>query len=656
MSTAVNVTRFVHRNPLDLPRIGYDDIIRNASDGVYIEHPGHPRKFRRAPPAFHDDPDNARLFQSLDEITVTYPPVFTISLRHATLVGFRTVLSREGYFVNDHASLDTTAARNFVMGLGKSEELTGLIPTDEEGVLIRADCEKPEVHLEGPVVLLTSVEPGNFGSFLYRDLVKLVNLSNIPADWRFLAHAPEKTYEQFLELAGIPMERVIRHDLHTVYNVDQAIIPGLRTPTALADTDTRAFYDMLRSKCDRGERGRRIYVSRHSVSAARPTGRVMLNEAALIEELRLLGFDIVEPQLLTAAEQIATFAAASLVVGPSGAGMFNVAFCAPGTKVIDIESEPHWIYPHTCLFSSAGLHYGIFEGLASDHEWSVHHKQWRVNIDALLRRITVLQLQTMVADALTPNVTLYCAAEQPFWSAPDLDGEDYRLVLECFHRTFKPESYLEVGVADGATLDMAKCLSIGVDPNFAIDRPVLKDKPACCFFQMTSDSFFHRFNPSEILGRPVDMAFIDGMHLFECTLRDFINIERHCKSNSVVFIHDCLPADEYVGRREIDDLTLKERSSHPEWWTGDVWKLLEIILRYRTDLRVVVFNAHPTGLAAVTHLNPSSTLLADGYFDFVAEYKDRTLAEHGDAFYRSLRIVDTREHGIFDAMSSLFWT
>jgi capsular polysaccharide biosynthesis protein len=60
----------------------------------------------------------------------------------------------------------------------------------------------------------------------------------------------------------------------------------------------------------------------------------MLNEAALIERLRPLGFDIVEPQCLTAAAQIAAFAAADLVVGPSGSRMFNAVFCRPGTKLI----------------------------------------------------------------------------------------------------------------------------------------------------------------------------------------------------------------------------------------------------------------------------------------------------------------------------------
>jgi len=620
-----------------------------------VEPPAEPRRFSRRPPVFHDDPDQARLFPRFDEVTVTYPPVFTVSLRDVTLLGFRSVLSPEGFFVNDLGFLDTGELLSFAKGLGRSDEATRLLPTDEPAVFVPADDGRDAVHLEGPIVLLTSAEPGNFGSFLYRDLVKLVNLTEIPPAWRFLVHLPGETYEQLLRLTGLPMDRVIAHDIRAAYRIDQAIIPGLRCPLAFADPATRKLYDRLRVACDSGERGRRIYVSRQSVNATRRTGRVMLNEAELIDRLRPLGFDIVEPQLLTAAEQIAAFAAADVVVGPSGAGMFNAVFCRPGTRLIDIESEPHWIYPHSCLFASAELDYGIMEGLAADNDWSRHHKPWRVNIDALLRRIATIVPEEgrSMPDTLTPTVANDLSGK--LWSIPELSGENYTVVLQRFHRTFRPKNYLEIGVSNGATLDLAECFSIGVDPSFAIDRPTLRNKPACCFFQMTSDSFFQRFDPSVLFGEPLDMAFLDGMHLFEFLLRDFINVERHCKPNSVVFMHDCIPTDEYVGRRAMDDHRLRNRSAHPEWWTGDVWKALAIILRHRPDLRVVVFNAHPTGLVAVTHLDPSSRLLADRYFDLVAEYKDQTLNEHGDAHYRALRIIETRDYASLEALSSLFW-
>jgi hypothetical protein len=387
--------------------------------------------------------------------------------------------------------------------------------------------------------------------------------------------------------------------------------------------------------------------------------------------------------------------------------MFNVVFCYPGTKVIDLESEPHWIHAHRCLLASCDLEYGFFVGQAADRCYQQHHQPWTVNIEALVQRImslgtgaqsniakltpltnieTAVQSETEAVGSMPTNVRadrdgprssdltapptqspLVMEAamgnpdsgepmpEIPFWSLPDLTGEQYGLVLQRFHRILKPKSYLEIGVLSGDTLDIAECPSIAVDPKLAIERPVLRNKPACCLFQMTSDEFFGQFDPSVILGRPIDMAFLDGMHLFEHLLRDFINTEGHCKPNSIVLIHDCIPTDEYVGRREVNEHRLRNRSRHPEWWAGDVWKVVAIIFKHRPDLRVVVFNAGPTGLAAVTNLDPSSTLLKDRYFDIIDEYGKQTLRENGDAYCRTVNILDTRDYATFEAMSSLFW-
>lgn len=113
-------------------------------------------------------------------------------------------------------------------------------------------------------------------------------------------------------------------------------------------------------------------------------------------------------------------------------------------------------------------------------------------------------------------------AKGPLWSEPDLTGEDYTTVLQRFHRIFSPKSYLEIGVSNGASLELANCFSIAVDPSFAIERPLLNNKPGCCFYQMTSDNFFQKFDPTAIFGQSIDMAFLDGMHWFEYLLRGFI--------------------------------------------------------------------------------------------------------------------------------------
>ena len=74
-------------------------------------------------------------------------------------------------------------------------------------------------------------------------------------------------------------------------------------------------------------------------------------------------------------------------MAPSGSGLFNAAFCHPGTKLIDIESEPHWIYAHAGLLASCGLRYGIFVGVVDSADTRAVHRRWSVDIPALLDRV-----------------------------------------------------------------------------------------------------------------------------------------------------------------------------------------------------------------------------------------------------------------------------
>jgi capsular polysaccharide biosynthesis protein len=113
----------------------------------------------------------------------------------------------------------------------------------------------------------------------------------------------------------------------------------------------------------------------------------MLNEEELIEKLVAHGFDVIEPENLSVRDQILAFSSASMVVGPSGSGLFNTMFCHPGTKIIDIQTEPHWFYSYTGMYSSLGLEYGIFIGQTDPADGTPVHRRFTVNIEALLRRI-----------------------------------------------------------------------------------------------------------------------------------------------------------------------------------------------------------------------------------------------------------------------------
>lgn len=237
-------------------------------------------------------------------------------------------------------------------------------------------------------------------------------------------------------------------------------------------------------------------------------------------------------------------------------------------------------------------------------------------------------------------------------SPPRAAGESYLLLLKAMHTHLKPRTYLEIGSATGRSLALAECASLAIDPAFSLTRdPVLK-KPSLHLFQCTSDVFFRNNDPSKVLGGPVDMAFLDGMHLYEFLLRDFLNTEKYCRPNSVIALHDCVPADNLMTRR----VQFDPAKTLPPAWTGDVWKVAPILKQYRPDLAITVADAAPTGLVLITNLDPSSTVLERAYAEILKAWADVDLASYGlDRFVEECEMVPTSRLKHFDTLAKRFW-
>ncbi len=175
---------------------------------------------------------------------------------------------------------------------------------------------------------------------------------------------------------------------------------------------------------------------------------------------------------------------------------------------------------------------------------------------------------------------------------------DYLEALALAHRVLQPGRYVEIGCRTGRSLALARCPSIGVDPDYEITAELVA--PTRLFAQ-TSDSFFAREDFWEVLEERPDLSFIDGMHLVEYALRDFIGLERCSKPSSVILIDDVLPARTRGMSRE----------RKGKYWTGDVYRLVPILREYRPDLAVAVYDVDAKGLAVISNLDPTSEVLAD---------------------------------------------
>lgn len=182
-----------------------------------------------------------------------------------------------------------------------------------------------------------------------------------------------------------------------------------------------------------------------------------------------------------------------------------------------------------------------------------------------------------------------------------LPGESYFDVLARIIALLHPRTYVEIGVFEGASLKLARTAKavVGIDPEPRIAWPLERHMQV---FAQTSDDFFAQHDlQAELGGRLVDLAFIDGMHQFEFALRDFANLERYCRRGSVILVHDCYPVDEESAGRT-------PRYSR---WSGDVWRLIVLLKKYRPDLHIHTIGTAPTGLAVIQNLNPQSTFLMD---------------------------------------------
>ncbi len=203
-------------------------------------------------------------------------------------------------------------------------------------------------------------------------------------------------------------------------------------------------------------------------------------------------------------------------------------------------------------------------------------------------------------------------------SQRQLAGVGYTEFLEMLGASLDCRTYFEIGTAKGDTLKAFRCDTICVDPNFQIQHDVLNGKKKLFFFQMTSDEFFKNYDIQTLMPGGPDVAFLDGLHLFENLLRDFIHTERSCHDRSIIALHDCFPLNQRMAEREFRFGENEEGTGN--WWTGDVWRLLLVLKKYRPDLRIQILDCPPTGLTVCTRIDRSSRVLSNNYRNIVDEF------------------------------------
>lgn len=159
--------------------------------------------------------------------------------------------------------------------------------------------------------------------------------------------------------------------------------------------------------------------------------------------------------------------------------------------------------------------------------------------------------------------------------------------------------YLEVGVETGHTFfEVTAAFRTAVDPQFLFDLEKAQEShPDCEFFQITSDAYFNSISNSIFF----DVVFLDGLHTWDQTYRDFCNTLLITHERSIIVLDDIFPCDVFSCNRDQLEGTMMRHmltGDTSNAWHGDTYKVIPLIQTFHPSLNycTIVTDGNPQTL------------------------------------------------------------
>ncbi|NYG59773.1 capsular polysaccharide biosynthesis protein [Nocardioides daedukensis] len=214
----------------------------------------------------------------------------------------------------------------------------------EHPIYLRTRLPEP-VTVPGSLVSLATRATGvNYYHYLMDLLPRWGILAEAMPGFRpdyLYANTEPRFGRQLLDLAGLSGIETISPRKHSAVRASRLLVPNITNKACLAPRWTTEWLRRnLPPVSAASGRPTRLYVTRGSAK----NSRRVVNEAEVLAVLRPLGFEVVDPGALSVQQQIDTFAAASVVVAPHGAGLTNLVFAPPDVRVLELFN-PSYLNP-----------------------------------------------------------------------------------------------------------------------------------------------------------------------------------------------------------------------------------------------------------------------------------------------------------------------
>jgi hypothetical protein len=178
-----------------------------------------------------------------------------------------------------------------------------------------------------------------------------------------LTNAPLGRHQRAaLALLGVDDARLVALDYPAAYEVRRLHYPSLASSCIVPPHSFRPeLIDWLRQSFAQcfapgGKAERRLFISRAGMPYAH--GLRLINHEEIEAAAERLGFEIVMPEKLGFAEQIAMFSGARVIVGAHGSGFANMVFAPKGAAIIEMIGPVFAADPLSTAFQKFAAHLG----------------------------------------------------------------------------------------------------------------------------------------------------------------------------------------------------------------------------------------------------------------------------------------------------------
>lgn len=295
------------------PVITVDELLKTRTDIQYIHLRDSVELYR----------EKNNLSQDEDRIwweqnPVVHPKVFLLS------VPYGKIYCQDGFIVVDNMYID-----EFVWGPIKHGYYKDMLDIAKV---------KNERKIHGKIAVIAQSGGDNYYHWMVEVLPKLALLkeSGVAYDYMYLP-----LYNSFMKetvrLLGIDTSKILKSlDENSYIQADELIIPS--APSAFGYTSEfvinflrNTFIPLAQASVDVNKFGKRIFISRRKAII-----RKIKNEKDVFALFKQHGFVEYVLEDLSVLEQVMLFYHAEIIVGEHGAGLTNIIFAQPGTKVIEI--------------------------------------------------------------------------------------------------------------------------------------------------------------------------------------------------------------------------------------------------------------------------------------------------------------------------------